>query len=287
MNTENFVVRPHRELVEKYSAEEAWSSVDVNDVDALAHTVATLPTELPAEPEEARRFDLLILTLQLVILKIQPGFAPLRDRVKAIAGLLEEYSSIPGVAVQMELLADLQTEDWWEGVTLPMLEDVRKRLRLLVQFIEKNKRKIVYTDFADEMGKHAHFPFGGFTPHSEFEQFRKKALAFLKDHKGEAAVEKVHHNWPITAADMTELKRILVESGVGTDEDCERADANLAQLVRQLEQMASRPLWREGSWVFCDRCGCSVDTALIHPDGHHYADDGDFYCADCWSNQAN
>jgi type I restriction enzyme R subunit len=223
MNTENFVVRPHRELVEKYSAEEAWSSVDVNDVDALAHTVATLPTELPAEPEEARRFDLLILTLQLVILKIQPGLAPLRDRVKAIAGLLEDYSSIPGVAEQMDLLADLQTEDWWEGVTLPMLEDVRKRLRLLVQFIEKSKRKIVYTDFADEMGEHAHFPFGGFTPHSEFEQFRKKALAFLKDHKGEAAIEKVHHNWPITEADMAELKRILVESGVGTDEDCEQA----------------------------------------------------------------
>jgi hypothetical protein len=40
--------------------------------------------------------------------------------------------------------------------------------------------------------------------------------------------------------------------------------------------------WRDASWVFCDRCGCSVDTELIHPDGHHYADDGDFFCADCW-----
>jgi hypothetical protein len=35
--------------------------------------------------------------------------------------------------------------------------------------------------------------------------------------------------------------------------------------------------------VFCDRCGCSVDTDLIHPEGHHYAADGDFYCADCWA----
>ncbi len=46
--------------------------------------------------------------------------------------------------------------------------------------------------------------------------------------------------------------------------------------------MASRPLWREETWVFFDRCGCSVDTDLIHPDSHHYADDGDFYCVDCW-----
>jgi hypothetical protein len=32
----------------------------------------------------------------------------------------------------------------------------------------------------------------------------------------------------------------------------------------------------------CDRCGCSVDTDLIHPDSHHYAEDGDFLCSDCW-----
>ena len=43
-------------------------------------------------------------------------------------------------------------------------------------------------------------------------------------------------------------------------------------------------LWQEATWVFCDRCGCSVDTELIHPDGHHYSDDGDFYCADCWAD---
>ncbi len=37
---------------------------------------------------------------------------------------------------------------------------------------------------------------------------------------------------------------------------------------------------RVAEWVFCDRCGSSVDTDLIHPDGHHYADDGDFSCVD-------
>jgi hypothetical protein len=44
------------------------------------------------------------------------------------------------------------------------------------------------------------------------------------------------------------------------------------------------PLWRPAEWDFCDHCGTSVGTVLIHPDGHHYADDGDFYCADCWES---
>ena len=50
-------------------------------------------------------------------------------------------------------------------------------------------------------------------------------MAFLKEHKGEAAIEKIHRNWPITPADMAELERILVDSGVGTSEDCEQARA--------------------------------------------------------------
>jgi type I site-specific restriction endonuclease len=40
----------------------------------------------------------------------------------------------------------------WQDITAPMLEIVRKRLRNLIKLIEKTKRKIVYTDFVDEIG---------------------------------------------------------------------------------------------------------------------------------------
>ena len=82
-----------------------------------------------------------------------------------------------------------------------------------------------------------------------------------------------------TATDLAELIEYhLVVSAADDD----AAQNNFADLVRRIEDLAPRPLWREVTWLFCDRCGCSVDTDLIHPDGHHYSDDGDFYCADCW-----
>lgn len=82
-----------------------------------------------------------------------------------------------------------------------------------------------------------------------------------------------------TISDVAELVEYhLVVSA--PDDDV--AHANLVRLLGELERMAPRPLWREATWVFCDRCGCSVDTDLIHPETHHYSDDGDFYCADCW-----
>jgi hypothetical protein len=53
---------------------------------------------------------------------------------------------------QMALIQDVQTDEWWQDVTVPMLELVRRRLRDLMKVIEKQKRKPIYTDFEDEIG---------------------------------------------------------------------------------------------------------------------------------------
>ncbi len=145
--------------------------------------------------------------------------------MKQIAGLLEDSASIPAVAKELELIAEVQTDEWWEFVTLPMLEAVRRRLRKLVALIEKRKRTIVYTDFEDEIGEHVEIEFGGLALANEYERFRRKATAYLREHRGETAVEKVHRNWPITVADMDELARVLVASGTGTAEDVDHARA--------------------------------------------------------------
>ena len=129
MNVDNFIVRAKRRLVEKYAKPEAWGELKLEAFGELAHEVAGLPSELEAEDEEAKRFDLLMLNLQLAVLRVEPAFKRLSDQVKAIAGLLEEKSSIPMVHAQMPLIQDIQTDEWWQDVTVPMLENVRRRLR--------------------------------------------------------------------------------------------------------------------------------------------------------------
>ena len=63
-----------------------------------------------------------------------------------------------------------------------MLEDARKRLRLMVRLIEKQKRKIIYSDFEDELGAETEIDLLGLTPTDDFQQFRSKARAFLRSH---------------------------------------------------------------------------------------------------------
>ena len=96
------------------------------------------------------------------MLRAEPGFERLRDQVKEIAGLLEEKAAIPMVREQMALIQDVQTDEWWQDVTVPMLEVMRRRLRDLVQLIEKRQRKPIYTDFEDEMGGESGVDLPGF-----------------------------------------------------------------------------------------------------------------------------
>jgi type I restriction enzyme, R subunit len=237
MNLDNFVVRPKRRIVEKYAKREAWADLSPEALSELSHEVAGLPSELDPEAEEAKRFDLLVLNLQLAMLRSEPGFARLRDQVKALAGLLEEKAAIPMVRDQMELIQDVQTDEWWQDVTVPMLEGMRRRLRDLIKLIEKQKRKPIYTDFEDEMGREAAVELPGFGQGTDYAKFRAKAQAFLRAHQDHVAIHKLRMNRPLTAADLAELQRMLTESGVGAAEDIRRAaeeSQGLGLFVRSL-----------------------------------------------------
>ncbi len=80
---------------------------------------------------------------------------------------------------------------------------------------------------------------------------------------------------------ITDIAELVEYHLVASAADDDVAPPNLVQFMRKLELLAPRPLWREATLAPCDRCGCSADTDLIHPDGHHYANDGSLYCTDC------
>lgn len=240
MNLDNFVVRPHRRLVEKYAKPEAWVVLMNEALAELSHEIAGLPSELDPENEEAKRFDLLVLNLQLAVLRAEPGFARLRDRVKEIAGSLEEKSAIPMVREQLLLIQDIQSDEWWQDITVAMLEVMRRRLRGLVQLIDKRQRKPVYTDFEDLMGGETSFTLLGLSVGTDHAKFVAKARAFLRQHLDHVAVAKLRMNKPLTTSDLAELEQLLGKSGAGALDDIRhsvREAKGLGLFVRSLVGM--------------------------------------------------
>ena len=218
MNVNNFLVRPKRKYVEKYSEEEAWQKLGLEEQSELARELAGLPSEVTDPDLEAKLFDLLILRLQLALLRSEHTFSSLRKRVEEIAGLLEEMDSIPMVREQMALIQEIQTDDFWQDVTTPMLENVRKKLRALVKLIEKTKRQPVYTDFVDEMGMESETQLPGISQ-ATFAKFREKARAFLREHEDHPTIRKIRQNEMLTAYDLAELERLLRQAGIATEQD--------------------------------------------------------------------
>ncbi|GMO20719.1 DEAD/DEAH box helicase family protein [Bradyrhizobium ottawaense] len=222
LNPDNFVVRQHRRAVEKYREPEAWQAIDDEMHEELLNEIAPLPSARGFGTEEAKRFDLLMFSLQLALLNGSKRFDALRKQLKEIASALEDQTGIPAISHQAALLEEIQTDLWWEGVTVPLLELVRLRLRDLVQHIEKSKKAVVYSNFVDEIGEgiEHELPQVG---EADFARFKAKARHFLKAHEDHIVLHKLRQGRPLTSTDLSELEKMLLDAGVGEQGDIERA----------------------------------------------------------------
>jgi len=224
MNLDNFLVRPAREWVETYADWEAWRELSPERAGDVARHLAGLPSAKRDDDEDAKRFDLILLRLQLSKLDGEPlTFERLRPQVQGIASALLSQTTIPSVKAQQELLDELAGDEWWVDVTLPMLELARRRVRALVRFVEKTRRAIIYSDFADEIGEGTIVELPGVTPGTNWERFRAKARVYLRDHEDHLALQRLRRNLQLTAEDLVSLETMLVESGAGTEADIAKA----------------------------------------------------------------
>ncbi len=236
MNVDNFVVRPRRKSVEKFAKLQSWQLLDADSLQELSTQVAELPTTLLDNDEEAKRFDMLVLRTQLAILQAQPGFVALREQMQAIASALEEQAAIPAVKAEMVLIQAVAGDEWWEDVTIAMLEAARKRLRALVKLIEKSKKKIVYTDFEDELGESTAVTLPGIATGMNLAKFKDKARQFLRAHDSHLSLQRLRRNQALTASDLEELGKMLVEAGGSTEviEQATEQSQGLGMFIRSL-----------------------------------------------------
>jgi type I restriction enzyme R subunit len=215
MTFANMIVRPKRKYVEKYREADAWNTITATEAVELGNELANLPSQLIDTEEEAKRFDMLMLKTQLCVLNSSTGFDGLKAAVQKIASALELQDSIPVIRTQMVLIQSIGTEEWWQDITVGMLEATRKQLRLLVKLIEKKSKSIIYTQFDDEIGTGTDVSLPLAATGMDYEKFKAKTRSFLKAHDDKIALQKLRRNLPITATDLQELEKILLEQANG------------------------------------------------------------------------
>jgi type I restriction enzyme, R subunit len=134
----------------------------------------------------------------------------------------------------MELILEVQTDEFWTDITAPLLESVRTRLRELIKLIEPQERKVVVSDFEDEIGEGGAAPFDSGAVGTDMSRFRRKVRRFLEDHQNHLAFQKIRRAERLTAQDIAELERMFIEEGVADADQLVAIDGGLGAFLRSL-----------------------------------------------------
>ncbi len=215
MTLDNVLVRPHRREVERFREGRTWLSLGDDDYERVI-ALGALPSEADADDtdEAAKRFDLLAYRAQLAVLEGDaPSLTAVGNAIRGIADALAHQKSIPVIASQLEFIDRVASVDWWVDVRVPMLEQMRVRLRDLIRLLDPRERPLIYTDFEDTLGPITDVAVVPGAPGIDRTRFRAKALSFLTAHDDDAVLFKVRHGKQLTALDLESLESIMRESG--------------------------------------------------------------------------
>jgi len=239
MNPDNFIVRPQRAYLDPFQVRARWDNLSRAEAAQLAQYVSGLPSDQSEGEEAAKRFDLLLLELQLAHLEKAPRFQTLRDKLINLAANLESKSAIPAVQAELAFIQALSSESFWAGAGLPQLEEVRRRLRGLVRHADRDERRVIYTTFQDQSGQLREVADGGAVIGGvNVAQYKKKVEQFIRQHEDYVAIQKIRWGIPLNEEDLTALESFFYQAeAVGGREQFVQVygqPENLAAFVRSL-----------------------------------------------------
>ncbi len=210
LDSNNISVRLHLRWVEIYKDRAQWSKLKQQDLSDIKQHISHLPGSQD-DDEMAKRFDFLILRLQLAILTISSSQPFLKDQVISLAESLTRKTSIPSVASRISSINSIQTKEFWKNINLNILEQVRKELRELIKFIDREKQATIYTDFEDTIsGEWKEIDI--LPTYTSLEAYRKRVERIVLQNRHHITISKLQSNIPITSHELQELERMLFEN---------------------------------------------------------------------------
>jgi len=214
-NKNNFIVRPNLEDVEKFEKTESWYSLSQADKNTLDFRISNLPFTIEEEDPDAKKFDLLIYKIELALLKQDPSFISLKLQLMELAEQLLTKERVPQVLENLDFIREIRTQDWWEDINLIMLEEVRRKIRGLINFIERESKKPLFTNFRDTIGEGEIIDNKELIDTDEFEEFRQQTRNICKKYEDNLTIQRLKKNKALTQEDLNQLEAFLIEQNIG------------------------------------------------------------------------
>src|SRR5574344_159722 len=134
LDSRQISVREKNELISKYKNKDSWAYISPVEAKTIKDVIAPiLPIKMA--DENAKRFDVIILQIELSLLNNTIKAKKAQKNVITIARALQERASIGQVNAKMNTINEVLTSAFWENQSIDKFERIRVELRDLIQFI--------------------------------------------------------------------------------------------------------------------------------------------------------
>lgn len=219
--------------VSHFKDAESWVYLSEVDVNTLCTEIAPLLQKNTLD-EGAKKFDVLVLVVELSLLDGETKSVKAARSIQTIAEVLQGKATLPQVQAKMGTIKEVLSEVAWQNLSLNWLEKVREDLRDLIKFLTGHENKWFKVNIEDEVSDEGEV--GGVLPRMSYKQ---SVVDFLSKNRDLPVLQKIYDMEQLTTEDFAELERILWEE-LGSKDDYNRftqgmpCGSNVAIFVRSM-----------------------------------------------------
>ena len=232
LNKESFLVKAKVNYIEQFSKKDNWVYISTIDLADIKENLIPLFISSD-ENESAKRFDNLLYQLQVKRIRTEKT-GRCENAIIETVSELEKLGTVPQVKEKQELILKVAETDYLKEADFWKVEEIRKELRDLIQFIDPYNRPPVYIDIEDTLNdideEYVYVSTG-----NNFTNYRKKLEKFLTGNLENSIIWKIRHNIRLTELEKENLEKILFEELGSNKEYAETfGDTNVIKAVRNI-----------------------------------------------------
>ena len=232
LNKESFLVKAKVNYIEQFSKKDNWVYISTIDLADIKENLIPLFISSD-ENESAKRFDNLLYQLQVKRIRTEKT-GRCENAIIETVSELEKLGTVPQVKEKQELILKVAETDYLKDADFWKVEEIRKELRNLIQFIDPYNRPPVYIDIEDTLNdideEYVYVSTG-----NNFTNYRKKLEKFLTGNLENSIIWKIRHNIRLTELEKENLEKILFEELGSNKEYAETfGDTNVIKAVRNI-----------------------------------------------------
>ena len=222
--------RPYWNIIEPFRDKEKWTYLSEVDVLRLKEIGKLIPQD---DDESAKKFDVIMLRLQLAHIDSTVRVGQFRQVVVNVAAHLEKKGSIPAVMKHIDTIRQVQQPQFWANESLDSLERVRTELRDLIKLLEGTRKKEKFIidiedPYVTEVGEEDTVI---------RTSYKQRVVDYLAQNTGNPTLQKIQQFEQLTAEDFKELERVFFEE-LGSREEFDKLaeghpyKSNVAAFIR-------------------------------------------------------